>query len=129
VVAELAQATIGLMGDVYPELRANEAFVLQVAASEEERFVATYRQGMTLFEAEVAKAKATGTGVLPGEAAFRLHDTLASQEQLTTELAAEEGLTVDAEAFARLMDEQRRRAKDAVKTGDFAEAALGQVAA
>ncbi len=129
VVRALAAKTIELMGDAYPELRANQAFVLQVAASEEERFVATYRQGMTLFEGEVAKAKDAGTGVLSGEAAFRLHDTFGFQEQLTTELAAEEGLTVDQEGFARLMEEQRRRAKDSAKKGDFAEGALGEVAA
>jgi alanyl-tRNA synthetase len=129
VMPDLVEATVARMSEAYPELRTNEAFVQQIAASEEEHFLATYRHGMTLFEQEVGSAKSSGTGVFPGEAAFRLHDTFGFQEQLTIELAADEGLAVDTETFAALMDEQRDRARKAATKGDFAEGAIGEIAA
>jgi alanyl-tRNA synthetase len=128
IMADLIETTVELMGETYPELVSNKAFILQVASAEEERFAGTYRQGMTLFEAEVTKAKDAGSKVLPGDAAFRLHDTFGFQEQLTTELAQEEGLAVDLDEFSRLMDEQRRRAQQAAKKGGGADEALGDIA-
>lgn len=128
IAGPLAERTIELFGDVYPELVQNRAFIEQVTASEEERFGGTYRQGIALFEDEVATAKGAGSDVLSGAAAFRLHDTFGFQEQLTSELAAEEGLRVDLEEFSRLMEEQRRRAQLAAKRGDVAEGGLGVLA-
>ena len=129
VMPDLVATTVRVMAEAYPDLKANEAFVLQIAGSEEEHFLGTYRHGMVLFEQEVGKAKASGTGVFPGQAAFRLHDTYGFQEQLTTELAAEEGLKVDEAEFARLMQEQRDRARERRKKGGFAEEDLASVAA
>jgi alanyl-tRNA synthetase len=129
VMPDLVETTIELMGEAYPELVSNRAFILQVASAEEEKFAGTYRHGMTLFEAEVVRAKEAGSTVFPGEAAFRLHDTFGFQDQLTEELAAEEGLTVDADAFAQLMEEQRARAQRAAKKGDAAEGVLAEIAA
>jgi alanyl-tRNA synthetase len=127
LMGDLIEATATLFGDTYPELLSNKAFILQVAASEEERFGATYRQGMVLFESEVAKAREAGASALSGEAAFRLHDTFGFQEQLTLELAAEEGLAVDHGRFAELMDEQRHRAQQARKKGAD-DSALAEIA-
>jgi alanyl-tRNA synthetase len=99
-------------GDAYPELRTNEALVRQVAGSEEERFAATLRQGLVLFEE--AKDRAD-EGRITGEDAFKLSDTFGFPLQLTEELAAEAGLTVDSDRFAQLLEEQRGRARDAAK--------------
>ena len=129
VMGELIDATAEVMGEAYPEVVQNRAFVRQVAASEEERFGATYRQGIVLFDAEVEKAKERGSDRFPGEAAFRLHDTFGFPETLTEELAREAGLEVDVESFERLMDEQRRRARDAARKGDAAGGPLGAIAA
>lgn len=129
VTPGLIEATVESFGRAYPELAANREFALQVAASEEERFGATYRQGIALLEEEIGRAKAAGAQVLPGAAAFRLHDTYGFQEQLTEELAGQEGLSVDVDEFARLMDEQRRRAQAAAKHGGPREGALDRVAA
>jgi alanyl-tRNA synthetase len=128
VMGPLVDKTVELMGETYPELVENRAFIEQVAASEEERFGATYRQGMTLFETEVAKAKQAGSTTLSGDAAFKLHDTFGFQEQLTIELAAEHRLAVDTERFAELMEEQRARGQRAAKKGDVAEGVLGEIA-
>ena len=128
VMPSLVATVIERFHGAYPELAANQAFIHQVATSEEEGFARTYRQGMGVFEEEVAKAKASGSAKLSGEAAFRLHDTFGFQEQLTLELAREEGLEVDADGFARLMQEQRERARRARKRGE-GPSDLGEVAA
>jgi alanyl-tRNA synthetase len=127
VMPGLIDATLEVMGEAYPELVENRAFIQQVASSEEERFVSTYQHGMTLFEEEVSRAKDSGSGVFPGAAAFRLHDTFGFQQQLTQELAEAEGLALDGDEFDRLMEEQRRRAQESAKKG-ATEAALGEVA-
>ena len=99
-------------GDAYPELRENEAFVRQVADSEEARFATTLRQGMARFED--AKARATG-GRISGEDAFKLHDTFGFPIELVQEFASESGLDVDVDGFAREMEHQRERARAARK--------------
>jgi alanyl-tRNA synthetase len=128
VMQRFVEKTVELMGEAYPELVANRAFILQVAASEEERFGEAYLHGIALFQDEVRKAKEGGDGILPGEAAFRLHDTFGFQQELTMELAEEEGLTVDRDGFGRLMEEQRRRAQLAAKKGDGGEGVLSAIA-
>jgi alanyl-tRNA synthetase len=99
-------------GDAYPELRENEAFIRQVADSEEARFATTLRQGMARFED--AKARATG-GRISGEDAFKLHDTFGFPIELVEEFASESGLDVDVDGFAREMEQQRERARAARK--------------
>jgi alanyl-tRNA synthetase len=99
-------------GEAYPELRENAAFIEKVVASEEERFAATLRQGMVLFED--ARDRAVD-GVVPGAAAFKLSDTFGFPIELTTELAADAGLAVDEGGFRALLEEQRERARAAAK--------------
>ncbi len=109
VMPALVETTVALMGDAYPELRENQAFVLQVAAGEEERFAATLRQGMQIFGRALDATPAGGT--LASGDAFKLFDTFGFPAQLTEELAAEAGRTVDMDGFAELMQEQRARAR------------------
>jgi alanyl-tRNA synthetase len=112
VMDPLITSVVATFGHAYPALRENEAFVRQVAASEEERFSGTLRQGMVLFEE--AKARAEGRRI-SGDDAFKLSDTFGFPIQLTEELASEAGLTVDTDRFAQLLEEQRRRAREAAK--------------
>jgi alanyl-tRNA synthetase len=112
VIDPIIDVVVSRFGDAYPELRENEAFVRQVAGSEEERFAATLRQGLVLFEE--AKARAEG-GRVTGDDAFKLSDTFGFPLQLTEELAAEAGLTVDSDRFERLLEAQRGRARAAAK--------------
>ncbi len=126
VMPRLVQTTVEQFGDAYPELVENRAYVEQVAASEEERFAGTLRQGMSLLESEVERAR-TG-GMLPGEVVFKLHDTFGFPRELTRELAMDAGLELDEERFEALMGEQRERAKRAAKRGRLGEE-LAEVAA
>src|SRR5213078_804360 len=113
IMEPLIRRTVELMGDVYPELRENQAFVLQVAMSEEERFAATLRQGLQLFERAIEQN--AERKVLSGDDAFKLSDTFGFPLQLTEELAAEAGLGVDVDRFTELLEEQRARARSAAK--------------
>jgi alanyl-tRNA synthetase len=127
VMDRLVETTIQLMGDAYRELNANKAFILQVAASEEERFAATLRRGLEMLDQAIGSGGERASVVL-GDVAFKLHDTYGFPLELTLELAAEQGLGVDTEGFTRLMDEQRRRAQRAAKKGGPAEAVLDEIA-
>ena len=86
---------------------------LDVASREEERFDSTLKQGSSLLEDEVERLVAEGRKELTGDIAFRLHDTWGFPVDITTEIAAEAGLTVDRAEFDRLMTEQRDRARAA----------------
>ncbi len=127
VLQPLIAVVVEQMGEAYPELVDNRAYVESVAEAEEERFGTTLRQGMVLFE-EAAGSLGEG-GRFPGEAAFRLHDTHGFPLELTAELAAERGLEIDVDRFGELLEDQRRRAKDAVKRQDMTGDAVGEAAA
>ncbi|HEX8205845.1 MAG TPA: alanine--tRNA ligase-related protein, partial [Solirubrobacteraceae bacterium] len=92
----------------------------QVVEQEEEAFRRTLASGTTILDTAVTKAKKAGVTTLTGDAAFQLHDTYGFPIDLTLEMAGEQGLAVDEGEFRRLMNEQRRRAKEdarAKKTG------------
>ncbi|MBE1875005.1 alanine--tRNA ligase [Myceligenerans pegani] len=100
----------------YPELETNFEQISQVAYAEEEAFRRTLAAGTTILDTAVSKLKAAtpagaGSLVLGGEAAFQLHDTYGFPIDLTLEMAAEQGVRVDEQAFRTLMQEQRDRAR------------------
>ncbi len=108
----------------YPQLAADWERISTVAFAEEEAFRATLRTGTTIFDTAASEVKSSGDSTLSGDKAFALHDTYGFPIDLTLEMAAEKGLTVDEDGFRRLMGEQRDRAKaDArSKKGQHAEA-------
>ena len=85
----------------------NEEFVTGVAEREEARFRATLRAGLAMLESELAEGEPT----VSGEVAFRLHDTHGFPIELTREIAAERGATVDEDGFDRAMARQREQSK------------------
>lgn len=100
----------------YPELETNWTQISEVAFAEEEAFRRTLAAGTTILDLAVAHAKdeAKSTGakpIVPGSVAFELHDTSGFPIDLTLEMAAEQGVEVDAEAFRSLMTEQKERAR------------------
>ena len=111
----LVESTVQLMGDAYPEIAERKDFVMEVAAREEERFSTTLRQGLSMLETEIQSARSATLAKLPGDVAFKLHDTFGFPIDLTTEIAAEADLEVDQETFESLMAEQRARARAARK--------------
>jgi len=95
----------------YPELDTDFGRIAQIARAEEESFGRTLAAGTTILDTAVAKAKTAGQTTLAGDRAFALHDTFGFPIELTLEMAAEQGLTVDQDEFRRLMAQQRNRAK------------------
>lgn len=95
----------------YPELETGFDRIAQIAYAEEDAFRRTLAAGTTILDTAVARTKAAGGTVLAGDQAFQLHDTYGFPIDLTLEMAAEQGLTVDRDGFTTLMAEQRARAK------------------
>ncbi len=114
---QLCDSVIEVMGDAYPELRAQRDTIMKWASSEEESFGRTLEQGERLLADVVARAKREETSWVDAEEAFRLHDTYGFPYELTKELLADEGLSVDDEGFAELMDRARQVARAGGRRG------------
>ncbi len=110
-----------LMGGAYPELRERADAIDTWLGAEEEAFGRTLEQGLGNLNARIAHARETGREEIEAEDAFQLHDTFGFPFDLTKELLAEEGLIVDEEAFEKLMDAQRVRARAAAGGGKQGE--------
>ncbi|QEL65747.1 alanyl-tRNA synthetase [Oryzomicrobium terrae] len=103
------------MGEAYPDLKANQARVMDVLKQEEERFFTTIEHGMAILEADLAAMDAAGTKVFDGETAFKLHDTYGFPLDLTADVCRERGVTVDEAAFDAAMTRQKEQARAAGK--------------
>ena len=110
-MGELVDSTVVAMGPQYPELLAQHARIATVAVAEETAFLETLRTGTQIFDRAAGAVRRAGGRTLPGDVAFQLHDTHGFPIDLTLEMAAEQGLSVDEDEFRRLMKEQRDRAR------------------
>ncbi|MCW8174686.1 alanine--tRNA ligase [Verminephrobacter aporrectodeae] len=108
LVADLVR----LMGDTYPALRAQQQRITAVLEAEEERFFETLANGMEILDA----ALAGGARLLPGDLAFKLHDTYGFPLDLSADVCRERGVEVDAAGFERAMERQKTQAR---ATGKF----------
>ncbi len=127
---ELTAVAIDVMGELYPELKADAPQIHGIIDAEEASFLGTLRTGTAIFDAAVEETKRKSATVLSGDQAFRLHDTYGFPIDLTLEMASEQGLKVDEEGFRRLMKEQRDLAKAdaaAKKTGNADISVFGQI--
>ncbi|MGE3194735.1 MAG: alanine--tRNA ligase [Microbacteriaceae bacterium] len=113
--AELFEASRIAMRDAYPDVEEQWERTSRLALGEEEAFIGTLASGTTILDLAVEKAVKAGEKTLPGDTTFLLHDTFGFPIDLTLEIAEEAGLTVDRDAFDRLMLEQRTRAKTDAK--------------
>jgi alanyl-tRNA synthetase len=111
VLPELLPVSRDRMGETYTELHRDWERVSSVAYAEEDAFRQTLRSGTQIFDTAAREARSSRTTSLSGDQAFSLHDTYGFPIDLTLEMAAEQGLSVDEQGFRRLMDEQRSRAK------------------
>jgi alanyl-tRNA synthetase len=111
IVGDLITTVRDAMGPSYPELVNDFDRIHRIAVAEETAFNRTLTSGSRLFEEAASATKASGAKVLSGTDAFTLHDTYGFPLELTLEMAAEAGLSVDEEGFRGLMAEQRQRAK------------------
>jgi alanyl-tRNA synthetase len=110
-LARVAERVIEVMGDAYPELERERETIVKWAVAEDEGFRRTLAQGERLLADVVRQAKEAETSWIDAEDAFRLHDTFGFPYELTKELLAEEGLSVDDQGFQELMDRAREVAR------------------
>jgi alanyl-tRNA synthetase len=104
---KLCDRVVDLMGDAYPELRAQRDAIARWAKAEEEHFGRTLEQGQRMLAELIEEAKQAETSWVSADDAFKLHDTFGFPYELTKELLAEEGLSVDDQGFEELMQRAR----------------------
>ncbi|MEY2771671.1 MAG: hypothetical protein RIQ38_2090 [Pseudomonadota bacterium] len=108
---KLVPDLVAQMGQAYPHLAAQAERVMGVLKAEEERFYETLENGMQILDA----ALAGDARVLPGEVAFKLHDTFGFPLDLTNDVCRERGVGVDADGFNTAMTRQKEQARAAGK--------------
>ncbi len=124
----LCDVVVEMMGDVYPELRAERGTLERWTAAEEESFGRTLAQGERLLGVLVRDAKGVGADEVAAADAFRLHDTFGFPFEMTRELLAEERLRVDEDAFTALMDDARETARAGARDTSAGSEAAERVA-
>ena len=120
-LAGLAGVVVDYMGDFYVELESAREDIARIVAGEAARFVEIYESGMSLLVSEIERM---GGGNLPGGVAFMLHDTYGFPVEVTREVLAERGLSLDEAGFEAAMAEQRDRARGAMQGYDRVVAAF-----
>ncbi len=109
---ETCGVVIDLMGDAYPALAERREQILRAVETEEEKFARTLEAGSARLAELVDQ-----DGEISGADAFRLHDTFGFPIDLTIEMAAERGVTVDRAGFDAAMAEQRERSRGEKRGG------------
>ncbi len=97
----------------YPELSERKEYIKKTIKAEEDRFAQTLDAGLSILSKMIAETEASGEKVLSGENVFKLYDTYGFPIDLTKEITEEKGIFVDEEAFRALMQEQKKRAREA----------------
>ena len=118
VLHPLIAVVVEQMGGAYPELVENRAYIERWRVRGGAFRRARFRQGMALFEKAIEQDHRRGPAACPARRRSGCHDTHGFPLELTEELADDQGLGVDMDGFGRLMEDQRRRAKEAAKKGD-----------
>ncbi len=108
---KLVPDLVKLMGEAYPKLRADEQRIIEVLKAEEERFFETLANGMQILDA----ALEGGVTVLPGDVAFKLHDTFGFPLDLSADVCRERDLSVDEAGFHAAMEKQKAQGRAAGK--------------
>ena len=110
---EVCATVIAENEGAYPDLREKEGYITRVIRMEEESFAKTIDGGMRIFTEMLEGHKAKGERTFSGADAFKLYDTYGFPIDLTAEMVAEEGMSVNQDEFKALMEEQRLRARKA----------------
>ena len=126
-MAKFAERALELLAPAYPELAAERETVLRWVRDEEQSFGRTLDRGTELLEDLIDQAEQQQTSWVDAAEAFKLHDTYGFPYDLTKELLAQKGLSVDDQGFEELMEEQRERARTGAATAHGSEDHHGAV--
>ena len=111
ILHQLVATLAASMGDVFPELQKQQETVSKIIKAEEESFIVTLDRGIEIFNEVVEHVRSAGSTTITGEDAFKLYDTFGFPFDLTSLMASDAGLLVDAEGFERCMQQQKVRAR------------------
>jgi alanyl-tRNA synthetase len=110
----LAEAVIGTLGDVYPEIADNEGQICAALDDEETRFQRTLQRGEREFHKAIDELRAQDETEMPGPVVFHLYDTYGFPPELTEELAQQEGLSTDMQGYRRAFRQHQERSRQSV---------------
>ena len=114
-IYKLVPVLAEVMGDAFPEINKQQKHVQNVIQAEETSFGLTLDRGLEIFEKMVSTPETKAAKVLSGEDTFKLYDTYGFPLDLTSLMCEERGIGTDENAFEKLMEEQRARAREAGK--------------
>ena len=104
----LVSSLVEAMGNTYPELRLQQPTIEQRLLQEEQQFMRTLEQGLSLLHLQIQSQNLSN---ISGELAFKLYDTYGFPLDLTVDIARELGLQVDMEGFQHFMQQQRAQSQ------------------
>ena len=124
----LVPTLVSEMGAAYPELEAQRELIMRVMKEEEDSFLRTLSNGISMLNEAMDEVKAAGKSELDGAKAFRLFDTYGFPLDLTELICRENGLAVDEKQFDEEMQKQKQRARNAaaVENSDWIELRQGE---
>ena len=99
------------MGQAFPELKMQQAFIVNVILEEEKSFLNTLEQGLKRLDLIETELKSQQTTTISGEKSFELYDTYGFPKDLTQLIASEKGLTIDEAGFEKALQTQKNRSK------------------
>jgi alanyl-tRNA synthetase len=108
----LVPTLVETMSYIFPEIKTKQEHIQKVIKGEEESFNSTLDRGLEIFEDVIKEVESNNVKVISGIDAFKLYDTFGFPLDLTELMASERGLTVDVNAFNKLMEEQKARSRD-----------------
>lgn len=118
-MANLSETVIHECKDGYPELEEKKDFILNVLTQEEDKFDKTIDQGLSILAQMEEEMVTAGITQLSGENAFKLYDTYGFPTDLTEEILAEKGFTIDEAGFGVCMQQQKEKARKARKVTNY----------
>lgn len=110
-ISNLIDINVENLKEMYPDLEKNKENIKQVIIEEKDKFIKTLTHGEREFAKEMQKVKEQGVTQIDGNVVFRLYDTYGFPPEVTSELASENGMTVDLEGFEKLFKEHQEKSR------------------
>jgi alanyl-tRNA synthetase len=111
VLIDPAKKVVEIYSDIYPLLAEKQDFIISELQKEEEKFQSTLKKGEQEFEKLLPNLMKSPKKIIPGRLAFKLYDTFGFPVEITEELAAEHGFTVDKEGFDAAFKKHQEKSK------------------